>query len=69
MQPFAIIGAAVLSLAAWQASAQDTCKLTALGTAQVAAVRDGRTLLLADGRDVRLAGLEVTEAAAPRCRA
>ena len=61
MQPFAIIGAAFLSLAAWQASAQDTCKRTTLGTAQVAAVRDGRTLLLADGREVRLAGLEVTE--------
>lgn len=61
MQPIAIIGAAFLSLAAWQASAQDTCKRTTLGTAQVAAVRDGRTLLLADGREVRLAGLEITE--------
>jgi endonuclease YncB( thermonuclease family) len=61
MQPFAIIGAAVLSLATWPANAQDTCNLTPLGTARVAAVRDGRTLSLADGREVRLAGLEVTE--------
>lgn len=61
MQPFAIVGAALLSLVAWQASAQDACKLTVLGTARVAAVRDGRTLLLADGRDVRLAGVEIPE--------
>ena len=60
MKPFPLIGAAALSLAAWQASAQDTCNLTALGTAQVVAVRDGRTLLLADGRELRLLGIEVT---------
>lgn len=60
MQPFAIVGAAFLSLVAWQASAQETRKLTLLGTVQVAAVRDGRTLALADGREVRFAGLEVT---------
>lgn len=60
MQPIAAIGAAVVSLVAWQASAQE-CKLTAAGTAQVAAVRDGRTLMLADGREVRLAALEVAD--------
>lgn len=42
--------------------AQPACKLTPIGTATVAAVRDGRTLLLADGRTLRLAGLEITEA-------
>ncbi len=59
MKPLAI--AAALSLLAWQASAQETCKLTTLGTAKAAAVRDGRTLLLADGRELRLAGIEVTD--------
>ena len=49
--------------------AGDACKLTALGTAQVAPVRDGRTLLLADGREVRLPGIEIAERAAPRCKA
>ena len=37
------------------------CKLDATGTGVVASVRDGRTLLLADGREVRLAAIEVTE--------
>jgi len=61
MRPLAIIGAMILSLAAWQAGAQEACKLTTLGTAQVASVRDGRTLLLADGRELRLLGFEVTD--------
>lgn len=51
-----------LSLAAGQASAQQACPLSAIGTAKVAAVRDGRTLLLADGRVLRLAAIEVTDA-------
>ena len=44
------------------ARAQDAtaCKLTALGTAKVAAVRDGGTLMLDDGRELRLAGIEIT---------
>jgi endonuclease YncB( thermonuclease family) len=40
------------------AAAQETCKLTPIGNAIVATVRDGRTLLLADGRELRLAGIE-----------
>ena len=43
------------------AAAQEPCKLTAIGTANVATVRDGRTLLLGDGRELRLAGIEVTD--------
>ena len=43
------------------ATAQEPCKLTAIGTANVAAVRDGRTLLLDDGRELRLAAIEVTD--------
>jgi endonuclease YncB( thermonuclease family) len=41
--------------------AQEPCKLTALGAGTVAAVRDGRTLLLGDGRELRLAAIEVNE--------
>lgn len=54
--------AAALAAMTTVASAQDGCKLSPIGTAQVAAVRDGRTLTLADGREMRLAGIEVTEA-------
>ena len=43
------------------AAAQEHCQLTAIGTVNVATVRDGRTLLLRDGRDLRLAGIEVTD--------
>jgi endonuclease YncB( thermonuclease family) len=56
-----IAALATVALLASQAAAQDTCKLTALGTAEVAAVRDGRTLLLKDGREVRLAGIEIAD--------
>lgn len=41
------------------ALADDTCKLVPIGTAEVAAVRDGRTFLLKDGRELRLAAIEV----------
>jgi endonuclease YncB( thermonuclease family) len=44
------------------ASAQEPCRLTPIGAAQVAAVRDGRTLLLADGRELRLAAIEAPDA-------
>jgi hypothetical protein len=42
-------------------AAQEPCKLAAIGTTIVAAVRDGRTLLLANGRELRLGGIEVTD--------
>ena len=48
-------------LLACNAAAQVRCQLTAIGTVNVAAVRDGRTLLLSDGRELRLAGIEVTD--------
>src|ERR1700687_2883421 len=51
---------AAYALMALDAAAQEPCKLTAIGPANVAAVRDGRTLLLSDGRELRLAGIEVT---------
>jgi endonuclease YncB( thermonuclease family) len=40
-------------------AAETSCTLSPLGTAEVAAVRDGRTLMLTDGRELRLAAIEV----------
>jgi endonuclease YncB( thermonuclease family) len=57
----AILSIAVVSFAVGRAAAQEPCKLSAAGTAAVAGVRDGRTLLLADGREVRLAAIEVAD--------
>jgi endonuclease YncB( thermonuclease family) len=47
------------------AAAQAQCGGADLGTVTVKAVRDGRTLLLADGRSLRLAALDVPPAGAP----
>jgi endonuclease YncB( thermonuclease family) len=44
------------------AAAQEACKRPGLGTATVASVRDGRTLLLTDGRELRLAAIEADDA-------
>ena len=68
--------AAAIALAMTQASfaqesAQQTCRLEVIGTAKVTAVRDGRTSLLADGREARLAGIETPragDAAAPAAK-
>jgi endonuclease YncB( thermonuclease family) len=51
--------AAITVMLAGHAAAQESCRLTAMGAARVAAVRDGRTLLLDDGRELRLAAIEV----------
>jgi endonuclease YncB( thermonuclease family) len=58
-----IVFRVVLALAAFTSGAatQDACNLSDLGTATVAGVRDGRTLLLADGRQLRLAAIEAVE--------
>ncbi len=55
-----VLAAALLPLLARSATGQASCKLIDIGTATVAGVRDGRTLLLADGRELRLAAIEVT---------
>lgn len=55
-------GIVLLALTTGEARAQETCKLTPIGSATVASERDGRTLLLADGRELRLAAIEVTDA-------
>ncbi len=43
-------------------AAEEPCHLELIGTADVAAVRDGRTLLLRDGGELRLAGIETSGA-------
>jgi endonuclease YncB( thermonuclease family) len=53
-----LLTAMALAALAWAAHAQP-CPLAPLGTAKVAAVRDGRTLALAGGRVLRLAAIEV----------
>src|SRR5690242_8833526 len=45
------------------AAAGQICKLADMGTAQAAAVQDGRTVALADGRVLRLKGIEVSTGA------
>jgi endonuclease YncB( thermonuclease family) len=55
----AILAASVPTAAASSAAAEQPCPFTAIGTATVAAVRDGHTLTLADGRELRLAAIEV----------
>ena len=60
---FAFISVITVSLiAAAPARPQESCRRASLGTATVASVRDGRTFVLTDGREVRLAGIEVIDA-------
>ena len=58
---FIVASAAAGVLLACNAAAQEPCKLMAIGAANVTAVRDGRTLLLDNGQELRLAGIEVTD--------
>ena len=57
---------AVLLAPGTQADDKARCKPAAIGTATVRGVVDARTVLLADGREVRLAGIEVPQRAARR---
>lgn len=50
--------AAAVTLFVCNAAAQEQCKLTPIGAANVATVQDGRTLMLDDGRVLRLAAIE-----------
>ncbi len=56
-----VLGTAATALVSG-AMAQEACKLPGLGTAAVASARDGRTLLLADGRELRLTAIEADDA-------
>jgi endonuclease YncB( thermonuclease family) len=53
----------LLAAAAAQAADKPACKPTTLGTVQVRSVLDGGTVQLTDGREVRLAGIEVPQSA------
>ena len=54
-----LLAALAMSLAALApARAEPPCKGTPASSSVVSAVRDGRTLILTDGREVRLAGIE-----------
>lgn len=55
---FACLIALAAALPATRAPAQPACTRTPVGTATVAQVRDGRTLLLGDGRELRLTAIE-----------
>jgi endonuclease YncB( thermonuclease family) len=57
----AILCAAVVPGLLCSVAAQDSCKRTVMGIGTVAGVRDGRTLLLGDGRELRLAAIEVSD--------
>jgi endonuclease YncB( thermonuclease family) len=59
--PAPVLAAALFPILACNAAAEGPCKFVDIGTATVASVRDGRTLLLADGRELRLAAIEVTD--------
>lgn len=54
---------AVLSAILCNVAAEETCKGAAMGAGTVVAVRDRRTILLSDGREVRLAGIEAGDEA------
>jgi endonuclease YncB( thermonuclease family) len=58
----AIFGTAAFAFAMLMGDARAQgapCKLTPIGEATVTAVRDGGTLMLADGRELKLAGIDV----------
>jgi Micrococcal nuclease (thermonuclease) homologs len=53
----------LLAAATAPAADKPACKPAPLGTAQVRSVLDGRTVQLTDGREVRLAGIDVPKSA------
>ncbi|MGB7260172.1 MAG: thermonuclease family protein [Pseudolabrys sp.] len=70
---FRLIVAAIGGLSIARAAAQTpgnaraaACQLETIGSAKVANVRDGRSFTLDDGREVRLAGIEVPSLAADK---
>lgn len=57
-----LVLAACLATHPTRGDAQAVCRPVAVGSAQVEAVRDGRTLVLDDGHELRLAAIEITSA-------
>jgi endonuclease YncB( thermonuclease family) len=66
---FLLFAAATTTAGACHGEAAAPCRLERLGTANVRSAIDGRTLLLADGREVRLAAIEIPETAGTAARA
>ena len=61
--PCGPVALAIVALAfASVAAGQESCKLAPIGNFGVAGIRDGRTLVLADGRELRLAGIATGDA-------
>lgn len=56
-----IVGLAIGMAASSAAAGAEACKLTPIGSAEALSARDGRTLLLKDGREVRLAAIEAPD--------
>jgi endonuclease YncB( thermonuclease family) len=54
-----VAAASAYAFVACSAGAEPACKLTAIGSAKAVEVRDGGTLMLDDGRELRLAGIEI----------
>jgi len=61
MRHLTIVLAALVYAFVCNAAAEAPCRSGAIGTAQVAVVRDGRTLVLDDGRELRLAAIEADD--------
>jgi len=60
--PFlAVLSIAYLSVSVLKLKAQESCEPPVAGRGTVASVRDGRTVLLTDGREVRLTAIEVVD--------
>lgn len=59
---FRLVLAAAATTLVSGAMAQEACRLPGLGTATVTSVRDGRTMVLTDGRELRLAAIEADDA-------
>jgi len=57
----AVLSIAYPTVSVLELKAQASCKPSVAGIGTVASVRDGRTVLLTDGREVRLAAIEVVD--------
>src|SRR5712671_3109965 len=60
------LGLTVLFAATARADDKPGCKAAAIGAGEVRTVIDGRTVQLSDGRQLRLAGIEVPESDAAK---
>ena len=60
------LGLVVLCAAVARAGDKPACKPATMGAGTVTAVIDGRTVKLTDGREVRLAGIEVPDSQAAK---